>query len=352
MVDTTPHGTGQQTDVINSKYDPDQDGLVENIELNPLAQSGSKVNLGDNNDYHVMYDGGSDTLIVTHSDSGNMWRFDADGTLSVPSAPVDNTDVARLTELDDKADTGHNHDSRYYTQAEVDSHNHDSRYYTQAEVDSLTTSGYTEGFENDFGPLSRTNNQWTRLQYSDSWGSGTYVADRSCGNTTAGEPNHSHLYDVGTSLVPGAKVAVTTGGSFSISVDTSSKVGVGPSWFITLDQSGNISTGYTVTRQYADNGAQYFRLYRWDNGTPVQLDSFLDSESADLINPRIIVTITDTGADLTFTNNSGTVVATGEMTDDTYQDGYGGVSTLINATGSFPPGSEDSFRADIFELEP
>lgn len=120
MVDTTPHGTGEYTDVLNEKYDPDSDGVVENIELDPLANSGEQVAFGDNSNYHVMHDGEGDTLIVTHVGTGNMWRFGSDGTLSVPSAPVDNTDVARLAELAEKADTGHNHDSRYYTESEVD----------------------------------------------------------------------------------------------------------------------------------------------------------------------------------------------------------------------------------------
>lgn len=52
------------------------------------------------------------------------------------------------TALDSKAPTAHNHDDRYYTDAEVDTalagkadtaHNHDSRYYTESEVDTKLT---------------------------------------------------------------------------------------------------------------------------------------------------------------------------------------------------------------------
>lgn len=33
MVDTQPHGTGDVNEHINPEYDPDEDGLVENVEL-------------------------------------------------------------------------------------------------------------------------------------------------------------------------------------------------------------------------------------------------------------------------------------------------------------------------------
>jgi hypothetical protein len=59
-------------------------------------------------------------------------------------AKADTTTVT--SQLANKSDVGHNHDSRYYTESEVDtllggkantSHNHDDRYYTEAEVNAL-----------------------------------------------------------------------------------------------------------------------------------------------------------------------------------------------------------------------
>ena len=46
--------------------------------------------------------------------------------------------------------SGHNHDSRYYTEAEVNAlisgHNHDSRYYTEAEIDAMLAGVGGSGF--------------------------------------------------------------------------------------------------------------------------------------------------------------------------------------------------------------
>ena len=76
---------------------------------------------------------------------------DKQDTLTFDSTPTDNSDNPVTSDgiydaLSGKSDTGHNHDSRYYTESEVDtllagksdtSHNHDSRYYTESEVDTL-----------------------------------------------------------------------------------------------------------------------------------------------------------------------------------------------------------------------
>lgn len=54
--------------------------------------------------------------------------------------------------VDKKSDSSHNHDDRYFTEAEVNnllgsyaqtSHNHDSRYYTETEINNLL-SGYAQ----------------------------------------------------------------------------------------------------------------------------------------------------------------------------------------------------------------
>ena len=76
---------------------------------------------------------------------------DKQDTLTFDSTPTDNSDNPVTSDgiydaLSGKSDTGHNHDSRYYTESEVDTllagksdtgHNHDSRYYTESEVDTL-----------------------------------------------------------------------------------------------------------------------------------------------------------------------------------------------------------------------
>ena len=88
---------------------------------------------------------------------------DKQDVLTFDSTPTENSDNPVTSDgiydaLSGKSDTGHNHDSRYYTESEIDtllagksdvSHNHDSRYYTESEVDTLlsgksdTSSTYT-----------------------------------------------------------------------------------------------------------------------------------------------------------------------------------------------------------------
>lgn len=88
---------------------------------------------------------------------------DKQDVLTFDSTPTDNSQNPVTSDgiydaLSGKSDTGHNHDSRYYIESEVDtllagksdiSHNHDSRYYTESEVDTLlsgksdTSSTYT-----------------------------------------------------------------------------------------------------------------------------------------------------------------------------------------------------------------
>lgn len=62
------------------------------------------------------------------------------------------SDMPELSEMvNSKADVGHNHDDRYYTEGEIDeklsnltysdmSHNHDDRYYTESEIDTKLNS--------------------------------------------------------------------------------------------------------------------------------------------------------------------------------------------------------------------
>ncbi len=60
--------------------------------------------------------------------------------------------------LDGKSDTGHDHDDRYYTEAEADAllsgksdtgHDHDDRYYTEAEADALLSGKSDTGHDHD-----------------------------------------------------------------------------------------------------------------------------------------------------------------------------------------------------------
>ena len=76
---------------------------------------------------------------------------DKQDVLTFDNTPTENSDNPVTSDgiydaLFGKSDTGHNHDDRYYTEAETDSllsgksdtgHNHDGRYYTEAEVDTL-----------------------------------------------------------------------------------------------------------------------------------------------------------------------------------------------------------------------
>lgn len=81
-----------------------------------------------------------------------IWEKSTAGTAGevavTPAGGVASTTVqAALEELDaEKSPTGHTHDDRYYTEAEVDAllagkssvgHTHDDRYYTETEVDTL-----------------------------------------------------------------------------------------------------------------------------------------------------------------------------------------------------------------------
>lgn len=90
--------------------------------------------------------------------SGNAWfrgkvyiggTKQSEGSELATKSYVDETASDINTSLSGKADSSHNHDSRYYTQSSVDSklsgksnvgHNHNDVYYTEDEIDAKITS--------------------------------------------------------------------------------------------------------------------------------------------------------------------------------------------------------------------
>ncbi len=98
---------------------------------------------------------------------------------------------ATLVQLDGKSDIGHNHDTRYYTETEIDAniysrsqsdamlagksdigHNHDTRYYTETEIDNIVATNklYENDFINGYFDIWQRGNSFTSSQFTaDRW---------------------------------------------------------------------------------------------------------------------------------------------------------------------------------------
>lgn len=137
--------------------------------------TGALVDPGDAPDASGVAYGGSTGLSATNVEAA-LDELDAE------KAPLSHDHDSRYyteTEMNGflalKSDTSHNHDSRYYTEGEVDTllagksavtHDHDSRYYTEAEVDAkiaaaLSSAGLHQNPAFEIVSMSTLGNQNT-----------------------------------------------------------------------------------------------------------------------------------------------------------------------------------------------
>lgn len=134
---SNPHGvTKEQVGLGNVNNTADSEKTVKSAGTASKLATARKITISGDASGSATFDGSSDvTLNVTVSGVGE----------STGGGTIDDVEGLR-EELNNKAPSDHNHDSRYYNKTEIDDklsgmpvsgHTHDDRYYTETEVDDL-----------------------------------------------------------------------------------------------------------------------------------------------------------------------------------------------------------------------
>ena len=158
------------------------------------AALAGKSDTGHDHDGRYYTEAETDSLLAGKSDTGH----DHDGRYY--------TEAETDSLLAGKSDTGHDHDGRYYTEAETDTllagksdtgHDHDGRYYTEAETDTLLSLKSDTGHDHDGRYYTETETDSLLSGKSDTGHDhdGRYYTEAETDTLLAGKSDTGHDHD-------------------------------------------------------------------------------------------------------------------------------------------------------------